>query len=75
MSELTRCNYCSMNIYKKRAKDKGYKLTVLKAGSESLGLGGVNVYMHPKDVKIDTDDKRDEYFLCWFMEIGSRCGC
>jgi len=45
MSELTRCNYCSLQTIRKEAKKKKLKVTIL-AGWH----GGMDVYMHPKNV-------------------------
>jgi hypothetical protein len=67
MSELTKCNYCSYQQYKKEAKNENMKLTYLNN----------TVYVHPKEVSIKSLDsfEREKYFRAWFMELGSRCEC
>lgn len=74
MSELTQCNYCTLQELKRRRK-KGYRITILKA--HVPGLGGLNVYVHPKEVKIDPKDLKHKalYWQCWFMALGRRCEC
>jgi hypothetical protein len=44
------------------------------------GMGGENVYVHPKEIKIakllgGEDGPRKVYFASWMMEIPSRCCC
>jgi len=78
MSELTPCNFCSLARVKARAKEEGKKVTVL--ADAKWGLGGYNVYVHPKSVKIadlpgGEDGARSEYRSSWMMEIGNKCGC
>lgn len=78
MSELTQCNYCSLQHYHSEAKAKQLKVTVLP--DAKFGLGGVNVYVHPKDVSIKElsggeDGERKQYRQAWFMELPERCCC
>ena len=74
MSELTPCNYCNLQEIKRNAKKKGFKVTKL---SGDFGLGGVDVFAHPKNVKIDPKDEeqREKYFRAWMMEISDSCCC
>ena len=76
MSELTICNYCTFKECKKMARQKRMKLSKI---STKWGLGGVDIVMHPKDVKAEDIKKdkalRDKYFLCWFMDISDSCCC
>jgi len=72
MSELTVCNYCSLKHIKSRAKQKGWKVTMLTGWR-----GGKNVYIHPKGIKITELNKenQDYYFVAWFWEISNNCVC
>jgi len=74
MSDLTRCNYCNLKSIKRRAKSKG--LVVTKRSGD-FGLGGMDVFVHPKEIKICVGDKvqRDKYFVSWLMEIPKYCCC
>lgn len=75
MSELTQCNSCSLKGIKSDARKKGAKVTILNDGD--FGLGGVNVYTHPKEIKIAKLSKsaREKYFKAWFMELTTHCIC
>lgn len=44
------CNYCGYMRLKDRAANSGMLVTSLPT---SFGLGGVDVFVHPPDVKID----------------------
>lgn len=75
---MSQCNYCSFQDYKSRAKKKGEKVTVL--ADAEWGMGGVNVYSHPKDVNIrklsgGEDDERAQYRVSWMMELPKTCQC
>ncbi len=76
MSELTRCNYCSLQGVKQRAKEKNLKVTVLTDGWGG-SLGGLSVYVHPKEIKIPklSIKEREKYFSRWLMELSDRCAC
>jgi len=78
MSELTSCNYCSLQRIKARAKSENKKVTVL--ADSTWGLGGLNVYVHPKGIKIKDliggeDGERKKYRVSWFMALGNHCEC
>lgn len=78
MSDLTTCNHCSLAAIRRRAKREGKKITIL--ADATWGLGGVNVYVHPRNVdvkKLTAGDKgsRRKYFASWFMELTTHCVC
>jgi len=78
MSELTPCNFCNLNRIRLRAKASGMKVTILN--DAHWGMGGSNIYVHPKEVKIakltgGENGARKEYFVSWMMEIPDRCQC
>jgi hypothetical protein len=78
MSELTSCNYCNLERIKRDAWAKKQKVTVL--ADARWGMGGCNVYVHPKTVKIHKleggeDGPRKKYFVAWMMQITTHCAC
>jgi hypothetical protein len=78
MSELTRCNYCSLEQIKRDAKAEGKSVTVLS--DAKWGMGGLNVYVHPKTVDVRAlkggeDGERKKYHVSWFMKLSSSCAC
>ena len=82
MSELTKCNFCTLKDIKRRAKENGMRVTVL-ADAAWMPDGmpkGVNVYVHPKDIKIvelegGEDGERKNYRKSWMMGISKECCC
>lgn len=83
MSELTQCNYCRYQVYKRRAAQQEKKIVVKT--SHSI-LGGVDLFALPKGEKLPPykePSKRlpngcevyKKYHVAWFMELGSRCCC
>jgi len=76
MSELTRCNYCHLQDYKREAKEK--KMTVHLINSKD---GGMDVYLVPKGEKLDTrqDSKTgnnlSKQWRSWFMALSDSCCC
>ena len=74
MSELTSCNYCNLRGIKSRTL-KGEKITILS--DATWGMGGVNVYRHPRSVKIQklSYKARQKYFVSWFMQLTTHCCC
>ena len=73
MSELTQCNYCSLQRIKTRAKEN--KCYVLKFKSHEMqGLGGYDIFVVPNGEKLSKKNK-DKYFVSWMMEIGTECEC
>jgi hypothetical protein len=78
MSELTTCNYCNLRSIRRHAKEQGLKVTVLN--DARWGMGGCNVYVHPKSIKIrefrgGEDGARAKYRRAWFAELPERCCC
>jgi len=77
---MSQCNYCCLREIKKDAKVNSKKVLII--GSKQ---GGLNVFVIPKDIKIDkefTDKLRalrqssdSEYFSAWFMSLGRHCEC
>lgn len=72
MSELTKCNYCSIKEIRERAKRKGWKVTTNKGWNN-----GVNVYVHPKGIKFSelSDDEKYNHRVCWFQRLPDHCCC
>ena len=78
MSYLTPCNWCSLQQIKKRAKAENKKVTILR--DAKWGLGGMNVYVHPKAVVVGKlkggeDGARKKYRTAWFQELSQSCCC
>jgi hypothetical protein len=75
MSELTPCNYCSLNRIKRRANEKGLQVTLLSS------RGGFDVYVHPADVTVnretvgDEEGKPSSYWGAWLMALTDHCVC
>lgn len=63
MSELTRCNYCTLRDIKRNAKIHGEVVTVRPAKG-----GGIEVATHKPDEDPDS-------FSVWFMELTDHCVC
>ena len=62
MSELTPCNYCTLEGIKRRNKGKKVKLRPAKK-EDKYFLGGYDVYID------------GEKSGAWFMEVSDRCVC
>jgi len=86
MSELTQCNYCSLQAIKAEAKRNKQKVTIMKGGKFAMGgrlcpdrMRGLDVFVHP--LWIDLHDlpwtyaKRKRYWVCWFWELTDHCVC
>lgn len=78
MSEFTECNYCRLQRIKNDAKHTKMKCTILS--DSTFKLGGVNIYVHPREVDIKSlpggeHGPRKKYRVTWFMELGDRCCC
>ena len=67
MSELTRCNYCTLQSIRRRAERENQQVTILAQ----------NCYVHSKDVNISelNEESREQYFVAWFMELTEGCAC
>ena len=75
---MSDCNYCSLQRIKRDARKDGLTVTVLR--DAAWGMGGQNVYVHPKGVKIaklpgGEDGERAKYRQSWFMELPDGCRC
>jgi len=70
MSDLTQCNYCTLQNIRRRALDNE-KVTTL------WGRGGINVHVYPKDINIKSisDSERSKYKRVWFKELSDHCVC
>lgn len=68
MSELTSCNYCTMQSIKQRAKRNNKSIVIQPCKG---GLGGVNIYLIEKDEELTPDSK----ITAWFMELPDHCCC
>lgn len=78
MSELTECNYCKLSKIRASVRQSGNKVTLL--ADAKWGMGGVNVYVHPKAVDIrklvgGEDGNRAQYRVSWMMEVPDHCCC
>jgi len=73
------CNHCKIKHLKEKARLLDRKVT----RRASLFNGGIDVYMHPKSIKIpvgyrhkaDCTTGYDQYFVMWCKEIPNKCGC
>ena len=82
MSELTLCNFCSMQIIKSHAEAENQQVVTRKSTSK---LSGVNVFVLPPGVEMtkdvagieadDDDDFTKKYFASWFMKLTDHCVC
>ena len=72
MSELTQCNFCSLQEIKTNAKAAGNTITVMADGTQSK-----NVYVHPKSVNVRAlnDQQREKYFVSWMEDLTPECAC
>jgi hypothetical protein len=55
-------------------------MKVTKLHDATWGMGGVNIYVHPKDVDISKlpggeDGERAKYHESWYMELPKSCHC
>ena len=75
MEVILRCNFCTLKKIKSNAEEIGLSATLIK--STSSGLGGIDVFIHPKNVTIESlePEKRKEFFAVWAWEIGDKCHC
>ncbi len=79
MSELTICNCCSLKGIRRRAKEAGKRVYVMR--NVRWTSGGVNVYVLPSDVYVpiqgivEDSEFHKKYFTAWFMEVSQSCAC
>lgn len=72
---MSQCNFCNLKEPKREARKNRQKVT-LRPGWN----GGLDVYVHPKNVvipKIDGDKNplRKKYCHQWFQALTDRCVC
>jgi hypothetical protein len=74
MSELTQCNFCSLEGIKEEAREAGLRVTLIPGKHE---LKGLDVYVHPRDINIHVlgESQQKKYWRCWMWAIGSKCEC
>ena len=76
MSELTRCNYCSLQNIKRRAKEQGARVYVRP--SKFMG-GGYDIFVvsagDKLDASVDKDGNCGWQWVSWMMEIPDHCVC
>lgn len=82
MSELTQCNYCSLQRIKAQAKHDKKIVTMMPgprlAPKAAGGIRGIDVYVHPRSVnvrEIKSREARDDYWVSWFWELTDHCVC
>ena len=75
---MSECNFCKLRRYKREARKRGRKITVLP--DADWGMGGVNVYEHIKIIDIKKisggeGGRRKRYWISWFAELPDTCQC
>lgn len=75
MSELTKCNFCDLQRIKASAKKNRLKVTMLE--STLCSMGGIDVFVHPKNIEIIrlSQKAREEFFKAWMWKITDYCCC
>ncbi len=79
MSELTQCNYCSLQGIKRRAGREG-KHVHLNPDTR-MSRGGVDIYVTPVTVDLPTagvtqgSEFHQQYWVGWFMGVTKSCVC
>jgi len=68
MSELTKCNYCTLQNINHRAICEGKEISVRAKWNPEFD--GFDVFVHPIN-----EVPKKEHWVCWFMELGNGCGC
>jgi len=79
---MTQCNYCSLQLYRKQAKERGNKIVLRPSGF----MGGIEVfevgkkesipkYKGPSDKLPNGDEWYEKHIISWMMEIGNSCCC
>lgn len=74
MSELTSCNHCNLERMRCDARAHKQRVTLIPA---TWGLGGVEVYVHPRTVNVRklTKAQAKRYWRAWMMEVTEHCVC
>ena len=68
MSELTKCNYCTLQTISYQAVCEGKEVAIRPKWNPEFD--GFDVFVHPKN-----ETPKQEHWVCWFMELGNGCGC
>ena len=79
MSELTECNYCTLQGIKRWAKANGRRVVTMPSFQRASTPRGIDVFMIPPGVsKHDLrtrEDLREKYGGTWFMALTDHCCC
>ena len=83
MSELTSCNFCTLEGVKRRAKRDGMRVLTMPGqsyqGEEGSLPAGIEVYVVPKGVTkahlAARRDLRERFGGRWFMALSGSCCC
>lgn len=68
------CNYCEFEKLKRLASQNSLVITKHYRDNK---LGGVDVYVHPRGIDINKieENKKEDYFVAWYMELPNKCAC
>jgi len=73
MSELTLCNFCSLQSIRRRHKQTGARVYQVPRD------GWIEIYVVPKNQKLDSERKKDgepsDQFVASFMALMPSCVC
>lgn len=69
---MRECNHCKLQAIRKQAKKDGRRVSLRPA---AWGMGGSEVYVHPRTVKTPWADDREKYWVAWMMLVPERCEC
>lgn len=81
MSELTRCNHCSLQAYRRGAKPKGRRILLAKDEYGWIGVYEVPATMRYFDFQAlpvgnaDRRSGRGKYKIASFKELTRECCC
>jgi len=86
MSELTKCNFCSLREIRAQAKHDKKQVSIMRGRRFAMGgrlmparMRGYDVYVHPLWLDLRTEEwtysKRQRYWVCWFWELSDHCVC
>ena len=79
MSEMTQCNYCTLQDIKRRAKERGatVECRVLTPSEmvETFGKDWLNTNLNEGRPWWIVKESDKEEASAYFVELGARCGC
>ena len=79
MSELTSCNYCTLQGMKRRAKANDERVITMPSFHRAPTPRGIDVFVVPVGVTKshlrNHEVLRDEFGGTWFMELTQHCVC